>query len=35
LGEETQVPYEQSETCMLEDALPCCLQDYWHQWRDS
>jgi hypothetical protein len=28
LGEETQVPYEQSETCMLEDAPPCCLQDY-------
>ncbi len=28
LGEETQVPYEQSKTCMLEDALPCCLQDY-------
>ncbi|CAM6052203.1 unnamed protein product, partial [Sphagnum compactum] len=28
LGEETQVPYERSETCILEDAPPCCLQDY-------
>jgi hypothetical protein len=28
LGEETQVPYERSETCMLEDAPPCCLWDY-------
>jgi hypothetical protein len=28
LGEETQVPYERSETCMPEDAPPCCLQVY-------
>ncbi|KAH9538185.1 hypothetical protein CY35_16G093500 [Sphagnum magellanicum] len=28
LGEETQVPYERIETCMLKDAPPCCLKDY-------